>query len=175
MAPQRGTRARATTVEIEGEHRFETVPEAVWAALFEPTTLRSALPAIESLEQIAEDTYDLVAFIEIRGFWGRFRGLARVSHVIEPDSYHLRLSGAAAEGTAMGQGTVTLSEDGEGTLLHYRGDLTIHGALTRLGGRFVGGSIRMLIRQFLEGLARDLAPEVPEAARDEPEERTQPP
>jgi len=149
-------------VEIEGEHRFETEREAVWTALFEPATLRLALPAIESLERIDEDAFELVAFIEIRGFWGRFRGLARVTHVNEPDSYHLRLSGAAAEGTAMGQGTVTLSEDGESTLLRYRGDLTVHGALTRLGGRFVGGSIRMLIRQFLEGLARELTPEVSE-------------
>lgn len=156
-------------MEIEGEHRFETEREAVWTALFEPATLRLALPAIESLERIDEDTYELVAFIEIRGFWGRFRGLARVTHVNEPDSYHLRLSGAAAEGTAMGQGTVTLSDDGESTLLRYRGDLTVHGALTRLGRRFIGGSIRMLLLQFLEGLARALAPEVPEAARDEPE------
>ncbi len=156
-------------MEIEGEHRFEPAPEAVWTALFEPATLRLALPAIESLERIDEDTYELVASVEIRGFWGRFRGLARVTHVNEPDSYHLRLSGAAAEGTAMGQGTVTLSEDGESTLLRYRGDLTVHGALTRLGGSFIGGSIRMLMRQFLEGLARQLAPEVPEAARDEPE------
>ena len=115
-------------MEIEGEHRFEPAPEAVWTALFEPATLRLALPAIESLERIDEDTYELVASVEIRGFWGRFRGLARVTHVNEPDSYHLRLSGAAAEGTAMGQGTVTLSEDGESTLLRYRGDLTVHGA-----------------------------------------------
>ena len=59
----------------------------------------------------------------------------------------------------MAQGFVTLSE-GEGeTLLHYRGDLTVHGALTRLGGRFIGGSIRILIRDFLQGLARNLAEE----------------
>ena len=156
-------------MEIEGEHQIGAEPAAVWAALFEPATLRAASPAIESLDRIADDTYELVAFIEIRGFWGRFRGLARVSHLSEPDSYHLRLSGAAAEGTAMGQGTVTLTAEGEGTVLRYRGDLTVHGALTRLGGRFIGGSIRLLIRQFLEGLTRGLAPEVSEAARDEPD------
>ena len=144
-------------MEIEGEHRFEVSREALWAALFDSAALRAALPAFESLERIDEDTYELVAFVEVRGFWGRFRGLARVSHVIEGQSYHLRLSGAAAEGTAMGQGAITLHEDEEGALFRYRGDLTVHGALTRLGGRFIGGSIRILIRDFLQGLARHLA------------------
>ena len=146
-------------VEIEGEHRFEASRDVLWKALFDPAALRSALPAFESLERIDDDTYELVAFVEVRGFWGRFRGLARVSHVVEGQSYHLRLSGAAAEGTAMGQGTITLQEEEEGVLCRYRGDLTVHGALTRLGGRFIGGSIRILIRDFLQGLARNLADE----------------
>ncbi len=146
-------------VEIEGEHRFEAAKDALWQALFDPVALRAALPAFESLERIDEDTYELVAFVEVRGFWGRFRGLARVSHIVEGQSYHLRLSGAAAEGTAMAQGTITLHEDEEGVLFRYRGDLTVHGALTRLGGRFIGGSIRILIRDFLQGLARHLAGE----------------
>ncbi|MXY71433.1 MAG: hypothetical protein F4Y97_00170 [Dehalococcoidia bacterium] len=59
----------------------------------------------------------------------------------------------------MAQGTITLHEDEEGVLFRYRGDLTVHGALTRLGGRFIGGSIRILIRDFLQGLARNLAGE----------------
>ena len=96
---------------------------------------------------------------EVRGFWGRFRGLARVSHVVEGQSYHLRLSGAAAEGTAMAQGAITLHEEEDGVVFRYRGDLTVHGALTRLGGRFIGGSIRILIRDFLQGLTRNLADE----------------
>ena len=146
-------------VEIEGEHRFEAAKDALWQALFDPVALRAALPAFESLERIDEDTYELVAFVEVRGFWGRFRGLARVSHIVEGQSYHLRLSGAAAEGTAMAQGTITLHEDEEGVLFRYRGDLTVHGALTRLGGRFIGGSIRILIRDFLQGLTRHLAGE----------------
>ena len=155
--PGAGTARRRVVVEIEGEHRFEASKEALWAALFDPAALRAALPAIEQLERIDEDTYELVAFVEVRGFWGRFRGLARVSHVVEGQSYHLRLSGAAAEGTAMAQGTITLQEDEEGLLFHYRGDLTVHGALTRLGGRFIGGSIRILIRDFLQGLGRHVA------------------
>ena len=148
-------------MEIEGEYRFEASTGELWRALFEPSSLRAALPAFESLERIDEDAYELVAFVEVRGFWGRFRGLARVSHVVEGQSYHLRLSGAAAEGTAMAQGTITLREDGDGgaTLFRYRGDLTVHGALTRLGGRFIGGSMRILIRDFLQGLARHLADE----------------
>jgi len=144
-------------VEIDGEHRFELAKETLWGGLFDPLTLRTALPAIESLERIEQDTYELVASVEVRGFWGRFRGLARVSHVVEQQSYHLRLSGAGAEGTAMAQGTITLFEEEEGVVFRYRGDLTVHGALTRLGGRFIGGAIRILIRNFLQGLAQNLA------------------
>ena len=146
-------------LEIEGEHRFEASRDALWKALFDPAALRAALPAFESLERIDEDTYELVAFVEVRGFWGRFRGLARVNHVVEGQSYHLRLSGAAAEGTAMAQGAITLHEEEDGVVFRYRGDLTVHGALTRLGGRFIGGSIRILIRDFLQGLTRNLADE----------------
>ena len=152
-------RAGGPWLEIEGEHRFQMPKDELWKALFDPAALRGALPALELLEPIDDDTYELVAFVEVRGFWGRFRGLARVSHVVEGQSYHLRLSGAAAEGTAMGQGTIALQEDEEGVLFRYRGDLTVHGALTRLGGRFIGGSIRILIRDFLQGLARNLADE----------------
>ncbi|MXX20055.1 MAG: hypothetical protein F4Z48_11290, partial [Dehalococcoidia bacterium] len=57
-------------VEIEGEHRFEAAKDTLWQALFDPATLRAALPAFESLERIDEDTYELVAFVEVRGFWG---------------------------------------------------------------------------------------------------------
>ena len=157
-------------MEIDGEHRFAASRDALWEALFDPVALRAALPAIESLEPIDEETWELIAFIEVRGFWGRFRGLARVSHAVTRESYHLRLSGAAAEGTAMGQGTITLldAEDGAGAILRYRGDLTVHGALTRLGGRFIGGAVRLLLRQLFEGLARGLAGETDGADGDAP-------
>ena len=155
-------------MEIEGEHCFEIARNALWHALFDPAALRLAQPAIESIDQIAEDTYELNSFIEIRGFWGRFRGLARVTDIVTPDSFHLRLSGAAAEGAAMGQGIITLSDNGKGTRLHYRGDVTVHGALTRLGGRFVGGGIRFLLRQLLDGLERDLLAKAPNTRVDRP-------
>ena len=144
-------------MEVDGERRLATTPEHLWDLLFDPEVIRAALPSIEHLEPVSEDAYEMTIYVEERRFWGRFRGLAHVRDARPPHSYRLRMSGAAAEGSAVAQGSVTLTPDGDETILHYRGDITVHDALTRLGGRFVGGVIRILMTRFFEGLEREVA------------------
>jgi uncharacterized protein len=55
-----------------------------------------------------------------------------------------------------GAGTIQLSANGDGTLLHYSGDVSAGGPIASVGQRMIGGAARMIIDQFFKCVAGKL-------------------
>jgi hypothetical protein len=144
-------------MKIEGQFAFEAIsPLAVWGFLTDANRIAQCLPGCEKLQQTGEGTYDLQMRIGIGAISGVFSGSIGL-HDLQPTSeYQMTVNGSGAPGFVKGEGTVHLTPDNTGTLLHYSGDVNAGGAIASLGQRMIGGAARMVIDQFFKCVAAKL-------------------
>ena len=48
-----------------------------------------------------------------------------------------------------------LADDGDGTHLRYEAEVTVRGAIARVGGRLLTGSARTMARQFFDAIEQE--------------------
>jgi uncharacterized protein len=138
-------------MKIEGQFVFEGgSPLAVWSFLTDATRIAQCLPGCEKLVQTGEGTFDLLMRFGVGSISGVFSGSIRL-HDLQPSSeYRMSVSGRGAPGFVNGEGTIQLTPDDTGTLLHYSGDVSAGGPIASLGQRMIGGAARMAIDQFFK-------------------------
>jgi uncharacterized protein len=131
----------------------------VWGFLTDANRIAQCLPGCEKLEQTGDGAYDLQLRIGIGAISGVFTGSIHL-HDLQPTSvYQMTVNGSGSPGFVKGEGTVQLTLDDTGTLLHYSGDVSAGGAIASLGQRMIGGAARMIIGQFFKCVAGKLSSE----------------
>jgi carbon monoxide dehydrogenase subunit G len=152
-------------MEIQGTHQFSAPLDQVWSALLDPAVLSRALPGAEQLVRAGENDYRAAMQVKVGPVQGRFEGKVELSDITPRTGYRLRVSGQGTPGFVNGEGTLRLEANGEGTLLHYAGDVQIGGRIAGVGQRLLDSAARSLIRQGLQALDDQLGPQpVPVAA-----------
>jgi carbon monoxide dehydrogenase subunit G len=139
-------------VRIAGDHRFAAAPAAVWRALLDPTVLQRVLPGCRKLELDHEGTYRGHLTLGVGPVQGDFDGRVRLEDLRPPSGYRLELSGRGPTGRVRGDGTVTLSTCGEGTLLRYDIEVRVGGRLAAIGQRLLESAGKTLAEQTLRRL-----------------------
>lgn len=132
----------------------QTVPlsqERTWEALNDTAMLKQCIPGCDSLEQVAENQYQLTMSQRIGPVSAKFKGLMTLQDVDAPRTYTMVFEGqGGVAGFAKGQATVTLSPEGEATLLSYTVKAMIGGKLAQLGARLIDGVARKLADEFFK-------------------------
>lgn len=147
-------------VKIQGEHSFDAPREAVWEALMDPEVLARTLPGAEKLERVGENQLAGALDMRIGPVQGKFQGTVTMTDVRPPEGYHLSLKGTGAAGFVEGSGTIRLTDAGAGTTLHYDVEAQVGGRIAGVGQRLLDSSARVVTRQALEGLERQIAARV---------------
>lgn len=149
-------------VKLQGQHTFEATRDRVWAALLDPDVLARTLPGCEQLEQVEENRFQGALTVKVGPVQGKFNGTVTLSDLVPPESYRLALEGQGPSGFMNGNGTLRLEEVGETvsvqTILHYDVDAQVGGRIAGVGQRLLDSSARVITRQALEGLERQIAP-----------------
>jgi carbon monoxide dehydrogenase subunit G len=144
-------------LKIEGEHRFETPRPAVFAACLDPEVLANTLPGCEKLEPVGENTFAGRLSFKVGPVQGIFEGRVELSEIDPPNGYTMRLEGKGAPGFVNGKGRLDLTDaDGGGTLLRYDIDAQVGGRIAGVGQRLLDSSAKVITRQALEGLDREI-------------------
>ena len=86
----------------------------------------------------------------------RSRGAAVLSDAVPPSAYKMLIEGKGRFGFTRGSAAVTLAEDGAGTAMQYQADLQIGGKIAAVGQRLLDTVSRMMLRQGLEAMTKDL-------------------
>ena len=73
-----------------------------------------------------------------------------------PASYTMQIDGKGRFGFTRGTANVELASEGVGTVMRYRADLQVGGKIAGLGQRLLDSVSRMLTRQGLDALNREL-------------------
>ncbi len=142
-------------MEMKGEERIAAPRDLVWAALNDPDVLKGCIPGCTAIDRLSATDFTATLKVRIGPIPMTFSGNMTLSNVDAPHSY--TLSGESAggiAGLARGRADVTLTADGEETILAYDASAEIGGKLAHLGSRLVGSSANKLAAKFFSDFSK---------------------
>lgn len=144
-------------MKVEGTYTFSGPPERVWDLLLNPDSLRACIPGVESLTETSPDHWDAVMKVGVAAIKGTYKGKVAIVDKQEPTGYTLQVEGSGGPGFVKGSARVSLSAQGDGTLVSVNGDGQVGGMLAGVGQRMLPGVAKMLMNQFFECLMGKMA------------------
>ncbi|HUY12551.1 MAG TPA: carbon monoxide dehydrogenase subunit G [Terriglobia bacterium] len=142
---------------IEGTYNIAAPQETVWQHLMSPESLARALPGCERLEPAPDGSFQAVLKIGIGAVKGTYHGRIELADVIPPESYRMKVEGKGAGGFVKGEGTLNLSENGQGgTTIQYSGEAQVGGLIASVGQRLVQATARQVVNQFFQALVHQM-------------------
>ncbi len=138
-------------MKLSDEKRIEAPRDAVWSGLNDPDILKQSIPGCESLEQVSDTEFNAVVQAKVGPVKAKFKGSVTLSDLNPPESYRISGEGkGGAAGFAKGGAVVTLTEDGDATILKYDVDADVGGKLAQIGGRLLEGTSKKLAGEFFD-------------------------
>lgn len=144
-------------MELSGEHTFHASRDVVWQTMLDPDVLRECLPGCQRLEQTGPDEYEATLKAGIAAIRGTFTGQVKVTDKVEPESYTMHIAGKGPQGQVTGQAKITLTEQGDDTIVRYDGSGNVSGMLARVGARLIQPAAKVVADQFFRDLEKKTA------------------
>lgn len=152
-------------MKIKGSHALAEPRGVVWEAILDPEVLSRTLPGCEDMAPVGDNRFRGKLKMKVGPVQGVFEGGVELLDLDPPNGYNLKMDGKGAPGFVNGSGSLRLEDkDDGGTLLHYEIDARVGGRIAAVGQRLLDSSAKVLTRQGLQGLERQLAARVPTPA-----------
>ncbi|WIY24736.1 CoxG family protein [Parasedimentitalea psychrophila] len=147
-------------MELLGSQNLAATPDQVWAALFDRDVLEQSIPGCESLEQTSDTSFVAVVKLKIGPVSARFKGEIELSDIDPGKSCTLSGKGSGGiAGFAKGAALVTLTPEGDYTVLDYTADVAVGGKLAALGNRLIKSTAKKLTDEFFANFTKALTAE----------------
>ena len=141
-------------MELVDEIIINAPKHQVYAALKNPEVLQQCIPGCEELIKHSETELEAKVVLKIGPVKARFSGNVQLDTAGAPDAFSLTGQGnGGAAGHAKGGADVTLSADGETTILRYEAKFDIGGKLAQLGSRLIQSTAKKLAAKFFKSFA----------------------
>jgi uncharacterized protein len=143
---------------LDGEHTFNGPRQTVWNLLQDPEVLAKAMPGARKLVRTGDGTYEGVIRIGVGPVTAAEWTLnVSIREPVEPESYVMQVESKGALGFTRGTADVNLDEvDGGATRMRYHADLSIGGKVASVGQRLLDQVAKMMTKQGLDALNREL-------------------
>ena len=143
---------------LNGTFTFSGPRQRVWDLLQDPGVLAKALPGTERLTMAGPDRYEGVMKVSIGPMTAaKFDVIVTLADKQPPERFTMQIDSKGSVGFARGSAAVALQEQGDGgTAMEYTSDVQIGGRIASVGQRLVESVSRMMMRQALEALDREL-------------------
>jgi uncharacterized protein len=146
-------------MNLEGEHTFPATREVVWELLQDPGVLRRAMPGTRELELAGDGVYRGTMRIGVGPVTAaEWKLSVELRDRVEPEGYTMVIDSSGALGFTRGSARVRLEEadGGASTVMRYSADLQVGGKVAGVGQRLLDQVARMLTRQGLDAMGREL-------------------
>lgn len=156
-------------MEQSGEYRIAASRVDVWTALNDPDVLGACIDGCQTITRSDEQHFDVAVKAKIGPVSATFQAQLELTELNPPISYVINgnAKGGAA-GFAKGVANVSLTEEGDVTLLRYGVKANVGGKLAQVGSRLIDGAARKMADNFFETFSKRLGPQV--AAADAAEQ-----
>jgi hypothetical protein len=156
-------------MDMSGERRIAAPRAQVWAALNDTEVLKSAIPGCETLVREGDNTLKATAAVKIGPISAKFSGKVNLLDLDPPNGYRIEGEGqGGVAGFAKGGATVTLADDGAGTLLTYTVKAQVGGKIAQLGARLIDATAKQMADAFFDRFGSLVAPPDEEGAAPAP-------
>ncbi len=144
-------------VKISGTYRFDAAPERVWDALLDPEVVRDCIPGVQDFAAVTPDSYRVEVGVKVGVFSGSLTGTLEIFDKQPITSYRMGVRGAGPMTNLAGDALVSLADDGDATTVTVDGDVTVTGALARVGQRFISSAAKSQFDHFFGRLSEKVA------------------
>ncbi len=136
-------------MDFSGRYLIPAPPEAVWAALNDPEILKACIPGCERMEKTDDTHFDAAATLKIGPMKATFKAKVALENLDPPHRCTLRGEGqGGVAGFAKGEAEITLTPEGDGTVLTYNAKANIGGKLAQIGQRLIDGAAKQIADDF---------------------------
>lgn len=143
---------------VDGTYPLPGSPERIWDLLMDPEVLAKAMPGTRSLTLTGPNRYEGKMAVGVGPITAaEFDLVITLADLVRPVSYTMNIDGKGRFGFTRGGAQVELAPDGDHTEMRYRADLQVGGKIAGLGQRLLDSVSKMMMRQGLEALQRELA------------------
>jgi len=146
-------------MDFTGRYVIAAPPQKVWDAIYNSDVLKACIPGCEALERTSPTDFVATAKIKIGPVSATFKGKVTLSDMKPPSSVKLTGEGqGGVAGFAKGSADVTLTPEGDGTVLTYVAKATVGGKLAQIGQRLVDGAAKQIADDFFKRFRAVVAP-----------------
>ena len=136
-------------MEMTGEQRLPAPREVVWAALNDPEVLKQCIPGCEEIEKTSDTEMNAKVSVKVGPVSAKFTGQVTLSDLDPPNGYTISGEGkGGVAGFGKGGAKVTLTPDGDGTLLRYEVTASVGGKLAQIGARLIDATAKKMAEDF---------------------------
>src|SRR5258708_18274210 len=140
-------------MEMAGEYRIAAPRARVWAALNDAEILRQSISGCEEIEKTSETSFTAKVRAKVGPVSATFTGAVTLSDLDPPNGYTISGEGkGGVAGFAKGGAKVQLTEDGDGTILHYTVTANVGGKLAQIGSRLIDATANKIAGEFFHRL-----------------------
>ena len=141
-------------MELKDEITINAPMDEVYAALNDPEVLKRCIPGCEELIKHSDTELEAKVVLKVGPVKARFSGDVTLNTEGAPDAFSLTGQGTGgAAGHAKGGADVTLTPNGDKTILTYEAKAELGGKLAQLGSRLIQGTAKKLAAKFFVSFA----------------------
>ena len=153
-------------MNLSGTYTFDGPRAVVWDLLQDPVVLAKALPGTERLTLTTEDRFEGVMKVSVGPVTAaRFDVIVTLQDKVPPHRFALQIDGKGGVGFTRGTAQVELTDVAGGTLMTYTSDVQVVGKIASVGQRLIESVGKMMMKQALDALARELRTRLDGAAQ----------
>jgi uncharacterized protein len=142
---------------VEGEYTFAGTPDTIWPMLLDPQVIARTMPGTERMVRVGPERYEGTMRVGIGSITAaEFEVAVTLADVVAPERYTMRIDGRGKFGFTRGEARVRLEPSATGTVLHFLADMQVGGKVAAVGQRLLDSIGKLMTRQGLEGLAREV-------------------
>ena len=142
---------------VQGEYTFAGPRQAVWDLLQDPDVLVKVMPGARHREQTGDGEYAGVIRIGVGPVTAAEWKLAvTLADRVPPESYVMHVDSKGPIGFTQGKANVELLDENGSTRMRYLADLHVGGKVAGIGQRLLEQVAKVMTKQGLESLNREL-------------------
>ncbi|WP_425038755.1 CoxG family protein [Primorskyibacter sp. S187A] len=141
-------------MELSDEIVINAPRNRVYAVLNDAEVLQQCIPGCEELIKLSDSELEAKVVLKVGPVKARFAGNVQLDTTGAPEAFSLTGQGnGGAAGHAKGGADVTLTTEGDTTILRYTAKADIGGKLAQLGSRLIQSTAKKLAAKFFKSFA----------------------